>query len=78
MATVAVENYLKHVLLLSDSGDELVSMGDLAGAVAVVPGTATAMVKALADEGLLEHQPVFAQHVERDAPAAGGEAHAEA
>ncbi|MFM9030145.1 MAG: metal-dependent transcriptional regulator, partial [Opitutaceae bacterium] len=57
MATVAVENYLKHVLLLSDSGDELVSMGDLAGAVAVVPGTATAMVKALADEGLLEHQP---------------------
>ncbi len=57
MATVAVENYLKHVLLLSEGGEELVSMGDLAGALAVVPGTATAMVKALADEGLLEHQP---------------------
>ena len=57
MATIAVENYLKHVLLLSDGGDELVSMGALAGALAVVPGTATTMVKALADEGLVEHQP---------------------
>lgn len=57
MATVAVENYLKHVLLLSDGGDELVSMGALAGALQVVPGTATTMVKALADEGLVEHQP---------------------
>jgi DtxR family Mn-dependent transcriptional regulator len=56
VATVAVENYLKHVLLLAQ-GDELVSMGDLAGALAVVPGTATTMVKALADEGLVEHQP---------------------
>ncbi len=57
MATIAVENYLKHVLLLSEGSDELVSMGALAGAVAVVPGTATTMVKALADEGLVEHQP---------------------
>jgi DtxR family Mn-dependent transcriptional regulator len=57
MATVAVENYLKHVLLLSESTDELVSMGALASALAVVPGTVTTMVKALADEGLVEHQP---------------------
>lgn len=57
MATIAVENYLKHVLLLSEGGDELVSMGALAGALAVVPGTVTTMVKALADEGLVEHQP---------------------
>lgn len=57
MATITVENYLKHVLLLSEGGDGLVSMGALAGAVAVVPGTATTMVKALADEGLVEHQP---------------------
>ena len=57
MATIAVENYLKHVLLLSEGGEELVSMGALAAAVAVVPGTATTMVKALADEGLVEHQP---------------------
>lgn len=57
MATVAVENYLKHVLLLSEGGDGLVPMGSLAGALQVVPGTVTTMVKALADEGLVEHEP---------------------
>jgi DtxR family transcriptional regulator, Mn-dependent transcriptional regulator len=57
MATIAVENYLKHVLLLSDGSADLVPMGALAGALAVVPGTVTTMVKALADEGLVEHQP---------------------
>lgn len=57
MATITVENYLKHVLLLSEGHDELVPMGALATALAVVPGTATTMVKALADEGLVEHQP---------------------
>ena len=57
MPTITVENYLKHVLLLSDGAQDLVSMGALASAVAVVPGTATTMVKALADEGLVEHQP---------------------
>ncbi len=57
MATVTVENYLKHVLLLSEGSDALVPMGSLATALAVVPGTATTMVKALADEGLVEHQP---------------------
>lgn len=57
MATIAVENYLKHVLLLSDGSEDLVSMGALAGALEVVPGTVTTMVKALADAGLVEHQP---------------------
>lgn len=57
MATIAVENYLKHVLLLSEGTDALVPMGALAGAVSVVPGTATTMVKALADGGLIEHRP---------------------
>ncbi len=57
MASSTVENYLKHVLLLSAGGDGLVSMGALAGALAVVPGTATTMVKALADGGLVEHRP---------------------
>ncbi len=59
MASSTVENYLKHVLLLSAGGDELVSMGALAGALAVVPGTATTMVKALADARLVEHQPRY-------------------
>jgi DtxR family Mn-dependent transcriptional regulator len=57
VATIAVENYLKHVLLLSEGTDGLVSMGALAGALEVVPGTVTTMIKALADEGLVEHQP---------------------
>jgi DtxR family Mn-dependent transcriptional regulator len=57
VATIAVENYLKHVLLLSEGSQDLVSMGALAGALEVVPGTVTTMIKALADEGLVEHQP---------------------
>lgn len=57
MATIAVENYLKHILLLAAEDGDLVSMGALAAALAVVPGTATTMVKALADEGLVEHRP---------------------
>lgn len=57
MATSTVENYLKHVLLLSEGSEDLVPMGALAAALAVVPGTATTMVKSLADEGLVEHQP---------------------
>jgi len=57
MATSTVENYLKHVLLLSEDREDLVPMGALASAMAVVPGTATTMVKSMADEGLVEHQP---------------------
>lgn len=59
MATSTVENYLKHVLLLSEGegADGLVPMGALAGALAVVPGTVTTMVKSLADSGLVEHRP---------------------
>ncbi len=58
MATIAVENYLKHALLLAErSPDGLVPMGELASALAVVPGTATTMVKALADSGLVVHEP---------------------
>jgi DtxR family Mn-dependent transcriptional regulator len=57
VASSTVENYLKHILLLSEGGGDLVSMGALASALAVVPGTATTMVKALADGGLVEHQP---------------------
>lgn len=56
MATSTVEDYLKHVLLLSERGGELVSMGALAEALEVVPGTVTTMVKALADSGLVEHR----------------------
>lgn len=57
MATVAVENYLKHILLLSERDGSLVSMGQIAHALEVVPGTATTMIKALAAEKLVEHRP---------------------
>ena len=56
MATSTVEDYLKHVLLLSERAGALVSMGSLAEAMEVVPGTATTMVKALADAGFVEHR----------------------
>ncbi len=57
MASITVENYLKHILLLSEESGDLVSMGALAASLAVVPGTVTTMVKALAAEDLVEHQP---------------------
>lgn len=57
MATSTAENYLKQVLLLAEASEGLVTMGALAQALAVVPGTATTMVKSLADDGLLEHTP---------------------
>jgi DtxR family Mn-dependent transcriptional regulator len=57
MATSTVENYLKHILLLSDGAAGLVPMGALATSLAVVPGTVTTMVKALAHDGLVEHRP---------------------
>ena len=59
MASSTVENYLKQILLLSVADDELVSMGDLAAALSVVPGTATTMVKSLAAEGLVSHRPRY-------------------
>lgn len=57
MASITVENYLKHILLLAQDSDTLVSMGALAASLEVVPGTVTTMVKALAGEGLVEHRP---------------------
>src|SRR4051812_20415600 len=56
--SVTVENYLKQLYLEQQRATEpLVSMGKLATAMNVVPGTATTMVKALADSGLVEYEP---------------------
>jgi len=59
MATTAIENYLKQILLLEEETTDgsLISMGLLAETMKVVPGTATAMVKRLADTGLLIYEP---------------------
>lgn len=55
-----VENYLKAIYLgqsqLSD-GERLLPMGQLASSLGVAPGTATTMVKTLAEAGLVEYEP---------------------
>jgi DtxR family transcriptional regulator, Mn-dependent transcriptional regulator len=55
-----VENYLKAIYhgqsQLSQPG-ALVPMGSVASALGVTPGTATTMVKALAEAGLAEYEP---------------------
>src|SRR5215831_1727428 len=58
MATRTVEDYLKGLYAEQQrGGGGLVAMGALATAMRVAPGTATAMVKTLADAGLVEYEP---------------------
>src|SRR5258705_3449791 len=56
-----VENYLKTIYLGSTgahgSEPRLLPMGQLAAAVGVTPGTATTMVKTLAESGLVNYEP---------------------
>ena len=58
MASATVEDYIKRIYLVSEkSGKKQVSMGHVAKALEVVPGTATTMVKTLADSGLVKYAP---------------------
>lgn len=58
MPSVTVENYLKQIYLEQQHRPEhLVAMGQLAQAVRVTPGTATSMVKTLADAHLVDYAP---------------------
>lgn len=58
MASSTVENYLKQIYLEQQSlGAELVPMGRLATAMTVTPGTATTMIKALAEANLVNYEP---------------------
>jgi len=54
-----VENYLKTILVAQSAigAGELVPMGQLAAGLGVVPGTATTMVKALSESGLVHYEP---------------------
>jgi DtxR family transcriptional regulator, Mn-dependent transcriptional regulator len=62
-----VENYVKQLYLMQQSAQggqeghggprQSVAMGRLAAAMGVVPGTATSMVKALSDSGLVAYEP---------------------
>lgn len=58
MPTSTVEDYLKCILLEQQRDPEaLVSMRRISAALSVAPGTVTAMVKTLADSGLLTYEP---------------------
>ncbi len=60
MPTSTVENYLKAILLAEErqaSGRRLVTMGRIAAALEVAPGTVTAMVKTLEKDGLVTYEP---------------------
>ena len=54
-----VENYLKTIYLAhaASPSEALVPMGQIAASLGVVPGTATTMVKALAESGLVHYEP---------------------
>jgi len=62
LPSTTVENYLKAIFLGTGSTrDEqpapLLPMGQLASALGVAPGTATSMVKTLAESGLVRYEP---------------------
>ena len=59
-ASPTVENYLKAIFQAQSRLErrlDLVPMGQLAAALGVAPGTATTMVKALAESGLVKYEP---------------------
>jgi DtxR family Mn-dependent transcriptional regulator len=58
MASSTVEDYLKRIYLEQErTGGERVSTGRIAAVLRVAPGTATAMVKTLAESGLVDYEP---------------------
>ena len=58
MASSTVENYLKHLYTAQlAAGEGKVATGKLAESLDVAPGTATSMVKALTNAGLVEYEP---------------------
>ncbi|MBI4583201.1 MAG: metal-dependent transcriptional regulator [Planctomycetes bacterium] len=58
MTTSTVEDYLKCIYQESQrSGNSLISTGQIAAGLKVAPGTATAMMKTLADSGLVSYEP---------------------
>lgn len=58
MITSTVENYIKQIYLeQQERPADLLPMGRLASVMNVAPGTATAMVKTLAEAGLAEYEP---------------------
>ena len=60
MASITVENYLRQIYKEQERlgpGEHLVPIGQVAATMGVAPGTATSMVKTLADAELLRYEP---------------------
>lgn len=60
MASITVENYLRQIYKEQEKlgpGEHLVSVGQVAATMGVAPGTATSMVKTLADAQLVSYEP---------------------
>lgn len=59
MPSSTVEDYLKQIYFLQLAGEEgaFASMGELAAALEVTPGTATSMIKSLDKKGQVEYKP---------------------
>lgn len=60
LASQTVENYLKAIYMAQgtqENPEGLVPMGHIATALGVVPGTATTMIKTLAESGLVRYEP---------------------
>lgn len=58
MPTSTVEDYLKSILLeTQENPGGLISMGRIAAALGVAPGTVTSMVKTLSKSGLVSYEP---------------------
>ncbi|AXJ00209.1 iron (metal) dependent repressor, DtxR family [Cyclonatronum proteinivorum] len=59
------EDYLKHIFLLSEHHDELVSALQLAEHLGVKPASVTNMLKKLADLKLIEYKPYYGVRLSR-------------
>jgi len=57
MPTSTAENYLKTIWLIESRSGGIATVGVLAEALQLTPGTVTTMIKGLATKGLLEHLP---------------------
>lgn len=58
MPSSAIEDYLKCIYTEQQAnGDSLVPTGQIASALQVAPGTATAMMKTLSESGLVSYEP---------------------
>ena len=64
MAASTVEDYLKRIYLEHQAAPGArVTTGRIAEALVVTPGTATAMIKTLAESGLVDHEPYAGVHL---------------